>query len=104
MHNCVTLLTNRQAPVNVDKHSTLLTEVVTIEYLGMWTILSICTIYTIYTTFTICTILTIHQCFGSGWIRIIGPDPDPDPLQERLIWIRVAKEIVINSHTNQPKL
>jgi len=32
-----------------------------------------------------------HQCFGpgSGWIRIIWPDPDP--LQETLIWIRVAK-------------
>ena len=30
-------------------------------------------------------------------IRII--DPDPDPLQETLIWIRVPKKIVINSHT-----
>ena len=29
--------------------------------------------------------------------------PDPDTLQETLIWIRVAK-IVINSHTNQPIL
>ena len=29
-------------------------------------------------------------------------DPDPDPLQETLIWIRVAKKIVINSHKNQP--
>ena len=46
-----------------------------------------------------------YQCFGSGsgWIRIIGPDPDLDPLQETLIWIRVQKKIVINSHTNQPK-
>ena len=34
----------------------------------------------------------ILQCFGSGsgWIRIIGPDPDP--LQETLIWIRVPKK------------
>ena len=34
----------------------------------------------------------IHQCFGSGsdWIRIIGPDPDP--LQETFIWIRVPKK------------
>ena len=31
-------------------------------------------------------------------------DPDPDPHQETLIWIRVQKKIVINSHTNQPKL
>ena len=33
------------------------------------------------------------QCFGSGsgWIRIIWPGPDPDQLQETLIWIRVAK-------------
>ena len=29
---------------------------------------------------------------------------DPDPYQETLIWIRVPKKIVINSHTNQPKL
>ena len=28
-------------------------------------------------------------------IRIIGQDPDPDPLQETLIWIRVPKKIVI---------
>ena len=34
--------------------------------------------------------------------RIISPDPDP--YQEALIWIRVPKQIVINSHTNQPKL
>ena len=32
-----------------------------------------------------------NQCFGSGWIRIILPDPDP--LQERLIWIWVVKKI-----------
>ena len=33
-----------------------------------------------------------EQCFGSGsgWIRIIWPDPDP--LQETLIWIRVVKK------------
>ena len=47
-----------------------------------------------------------NQCFGSGSrsgrIRIIWPDPDP--YQETLIWIRVPKQIVINSHTNQPKL
>ena len=32
------------------------------------------------------------QCFGSGsgWIRIIWPDPDP--LQEEFIWIRVVKK------------
>ena len=35
-----------------------------------------------------------YQCFGSGsgWIRIIRPDPDP--FQETLIWIRVAKNPV----------
>ena len=35
---------------------------------------------------------SLKQCFGSGsgWIRIIWPDPDP--LQEKLIWIRVAKK------------
>jgi len=29
-----------------------------------------------------------YQCFGSGsgWIRIIWPGPDPDPLQETLIF------------------
>ena len=32
----------------------------------------------------------IDQCFGSGRIRIIWSDPDPDPYQEALIWIRVA--------------
>ena len=41
-----------------------------------------------------------YQCFGSGSGRIIGPDPYS--LQETLI--RVPKKIVINSHTNQPKL
>ena len=48
--------------------------------------------------------LRLTQCFGygSGWIRIIWPVPDP--LQETLIRIRVAKKIVINSHTNRPKL
>ena len=45
-----------------------------------------------------------QQCFGSGRIRIILPDPDPDPLRETLIRILVAKKIVINSHKNQPKL
>ena len=32
------------------------------------------------------------QCFGSGSGRIllIWSDPDPDPYQEALIWIRVA--------------
>ena len=46
----------------------------------------------------------VNQCFGSGSgrIRIIGQDPDP--YQETLIWIRVPKKIVINLHTNQPKL
>ena len=36
----------------------------------------------------------IIQCFGSGSgrIRIIGQDPDPDPYQETLIWIRVPKK------------
>ena len=29
---------------------------------------------------------------------------DPDPYQETLIWIRVPKKNVINSHTNQPKV
>ena len=28
----------------------------------------------------------LNQCFG----RIIWSDPDPDPYQEALIWIRVA--------------
>jgi hypothetical protein len=37
-------------------------------------------------------------------IRIIGPDPVPDPLKETLIWIRVPKKIVINSLTNQLKI
>ena len=34
---------------------------------------------------------TSYQCFGSGSgrIRIIGPDPDADPLKETLIWILV---------------
>ena len=34
----------------------------------------------------------LYQCFGSGsgWIRIIWPDPNP--LQETLIRIRVAKK------------
>ena len=34
------------------------------------------------------------QCFGSGSgrIRIIGQDSDPDPYQETLIWIRVPKK------------
>ena len=42
------------------------------------------------------------QCFGSGScrIRIIWPDPH----QEMLIWVRVPKKIVINSHSNEPKL
>ena len=40
-------------------------------------------------------------CFGSGRIRILWSDPDP--LQETLIRIRVAKKIVTNSHKNQPK-
>ena len=42
------------------------------------------------------TFLLKKQCFGSGsgWIRIIGPDPDP--LHETLIRIRVAK----NNHDN----
>ena len=45
------------------------------------------------------------QCFGSGSGRIRIIWPDPDPYQEMLIWIRVPKkQIVINSHTNQPKL
>ena len=38
---------------------------------------------------------TYDQCSGSGssWIHIFWPDqdPDPDPLQETLIRIRVAK-------------
>ena len=37
-------------------------------------------------------IVSNNQCFGSGSsrIRIIWSDPDPDPYQEVLIWIRVA--------------
>ena len=33
---------------------------------------------------------TSFQCFGSGRIRIIWSDTDPDPYQEALIRIRVA--------------
>ena len=47
---------------------------------------------------------TFHQCFGSGSGRIRIIWPDPDPYQGTLIWIQVPKKIVINSHTNQPKL
>ena len=50
------------------------------------------------------TYVQIYHCFflpvfkyfgsgsssGSGWIRIIWPDPDP--LKETLIWIRVVKK------------
>ena len=61
----------------------------------------------------VCTILLEQPCLSSPshvkktnirnqWIRFIWPDPDP--LQETLIRIRVAKKIVINSHANQPKL
>ena len=42
------------------------------------------------------------QCFGSGWIRIIWLDPDP--LQETLIRIRVAKKIVIILSSKSTKI
>jgi len=47
----------------------------------------------------------IKQCFGSGsgWIRIIWSDPDPDPYQETLIWIRVAPKINQNHGINKSK-
>ena len=35
---------------------------------------------------------TTVQCFGSGRIRIIWPDPDPHPHQETLTWIRLPKK------------
>ena len=49
----------------------------------------------------------IEFCLIVGRIRIHYPgsgSADPDPHQETLIWILLQKKIVINSHTNQPKL
>ena len=41
----------------------------------------------------------LNQCFG----RIIWSDPDPDPYQEALIWIRVAPKINQNHGINKSK-
>ena len=46
-----------------------------------------------------------YQCFGSGSgrIRIIWSDPDPDPYHKTLIWIRVAPKINQNHGINKSK-
>ena len=47
----------------------------------------------------------LKQCFGSGSgrIRIIWSDPDPDQYQETFIWIRVAPKINQNHGINKSK-